>query len=67
MAHKAPGKHYREGMSVVQLMDMFPNEDSAHDWFVDQRWGKTGCHWPALWVGSHQAKQAPVHVLVPRL
>ena len=46
MAHKAPGKHYREGMSVVQLMDMFPNEDSAHDWFVDQRWGKTGCHCP---------------------
>ena len=46
MAHKAPGKHYREGMSVVQLMDMFPNEDSAHDWFVDQRWGKAGCHCP---------------------
>ena len=46
MAHKAPGKHYREGMSVVQLMDMFPNEDSAHDWFVDQRWGKEGRYCP---------------------
>ena len=46
MAHNAPGKHYREGMSVVQLMDMFPNEDSAHDWFVDQRWGKEGRHCP---------------------
>ena len=36
MAHNAPGKNYREGMSVVQLMDMFPNEDSAHKWFVDR-------------------------------
>ncbi len=46
MAHNAPGKHYREGISVVQLMDMFPNEDAAHKWFVDQRWGKAGRHCP---------------------
>ena len=35
MAHKAPGKHYREGMSVVQLMDMFPDEDAAHGPILD--------------------------------
>ena len=46
MAHKAPGKHYREGMSVVQLMDMFPDEDAAHGWFAEQRWGKAGRHCP---------------------
>ena len=46
MAHKAPGKHYREGMSVVQLMDMFPDEDAAHGWFAEQRWGKADRHCP---------------------
>ena len=46
MAHKAPGKHYREGMSLVQLMDLFPTEEAAHDWFVEQRWSKTGRHCP---------------------
>ena len=46
MAHKAPGKHYREGISVVQLMDMFPNEDAAHKWFIAQRWGKADRHCP---------------------
>ncbi len=46
MAHKAPGKHYREGMSLVQLMDLFPTEEAAHDWFVEQRWSKPGRHCP---------------------
>ena len=46
MAHKAPGKHYREGMSLVQLMDLFPTEEASHDWFVEQRWSKAGRHCP---------------------
>ena len=46
MAHKAPGKHHREGMSLVQLMDLFPTEEAAHDWFVEQRWSKTERHCP---------------------
>ena len=54
MAHKAPGKHYREGMSVVQLMDMFPDEDAAHEWFAEQRWGKAGRHCPRC--GSVETK-----------
>ena len=54
MAHKAPGKHYREGMSVVQLMDMFPDEDAAHGWFAEQRWGKAGRHCPRC--GSVETK-----------
>ena len=29
MAHKTPGKSSREGITLVQLADMFPNEDSA--------------------------------------
>ena len=46
MAHEAPGKHYREGMSLVQLMDLFPTEEAAHDWFVEKRWSETGRHCP---------------------
>ena len=46
MAHEAPGKHYRGGMSLVQLMDLFPTEEAAHDWFVEQRWSKTERHCP---------------------
>ena len=32
MAHKAPGKAQREGITVVQLADMFPDEDTAAAW-----------------------------------
>ena len=46
MAHSAPGKHYREGISLVGLMDMFPDEDTAHAWFAAQRWGETGRYCP---------------------
>ena len=38
MAHKAPGKAYREGMSLVQAMRMFPNDEAAEAWFVRVRW-----------------------------
>ena len=30
--HKAPGKAHREGITVVQLMDMFPDEEAARQW-----------------------------------
>ena len=38
MAHKAPGKHYREGLSLVQLTRMFPDDTAAENWFIDTRW-----------------------------
>lgn len=39
MAHKAPGKSDREGISLIQLFRMFPDEDSARAWFEAARWG----------------------------
>ena len=30
MAKKAPGKAHRKGLTIVQLMDMFPTEESRH-------------------------------------
>ena len=38
MAHKAPGKSSREGITLVQLADMFPDEDSARQWFESRIW-----------------------------
>ena len=38
MAHKAPGKHYREGLSLVELTQLFPDNTKAEQWFVETRW-----------------------------
>ena len=41
--HKAPGKHYRKGMTLSQLADMFPNDQAAEEWFIKQRWPNEIC------------------------
>ena len=38
MAKKAPGKHHREGISLLELAEMFPDDDSATQWFESIRW-----------------------------
>ena len=38
MAHKAPGKSDREGISLKKLMAMFPDEDAARSWIEAQVW-----------------------------
>lgn len=38
MARKAPGKHYRKGISLVDLFAMFPDDATAEKWFIQQRW-----------------------------
>ena len=38
MAQKAPGKHFRKGISLMDLFEMFPDDDTAEAWFVAQRW-----------------------------
>lgn len=41
MASKAvnsPGKAYRDGVTLVQLMDMFPDERAATEWFESIIW-----------------------------
>ena len=29
MSHNAPGKHYRKGLSMVELTKMFPDDETA--------------------------------------
>ncbi len=38
MAQKAPGKSHREGISLIELAEMFPDEAAAVAWFEDIRW-----------------------------
>ena len=38
MTHQVPGKSDREGISLMALADMFPDEDSARLWFEAHVW-----------------------------
>ena len=38
MAKKGPGKAHREGLTVIELGDMFPDEATAVAWFEDAIW-----------------------------
>ena len=33
-----PGRSYRNGISIIKLFDMFPNDCEAEKWFENQRW-----------------------------
>ncbi len=35
---KAPGKSHREGITIIQLMKMFPDEEAARKWFEMILW-----------------------------
>ena len=34
----APGKSHRNGITLLELAEMFPDEDSAHKWFESKIW-----------------------------
>ena len=38
MAKRAPGKHYRRGLSLMDLFNMFPDDEAAESWFIRTRW-----------------------------
>ncbi len=45
MGNKAPGKSHRKGISLLQLIRIFPDDATAEAWFVKQRWPQ-GVHCP---------------------
>ena len=58
MTHKSPGKSDREGITMVQLCDMFPTEDTALEWFEARIW-PTGRHCPRCGsTRTHEASHA---------
>ena len=38
MANNAPGKHYRQGLSIKQLTRQFSDDKTAERWFINNRW-----------------------------
>ena len=38
MAHNAPGKAHRKGITLLELADIFPDEQTARDWFEGILW-----------------------------
>ena len=44
MAQNAPGKHFRKGASLRQILKMFPDSATAEAWFAERRWnGRPAC------------------------
>ena len=56
MTKQAPGKAHREGMTLVQMMDMFPTEEAATAWFESVLWGGERCCGKC---GSVRTKEVP--------
>ncbi|MYD44964.1 MAG: IS1595 family transposase [Gammaproteobacteria bacterium] len=47
--HKGPGRHKRVGLTILEFMELFPDEETAELWFENAIWGETGrvcghCH-----------------------
>ena len=40
---KAPVKFHRKGLTVIQLLKVFPDDATAEKWFEEQRWGGDRC------------------------
>lgn len=60
MSKKAPGKAHREGMSVAELIAMFPDDATAEAWFAEQRW-PDGPHCP--FCGSLNVQSGAKHAM----
>ena len=43
MAQKAPGMAHREGISLIALMELFPDEETATKWFESTVWPEGRC------------------------
>ena len=37
-AKNAPGKHYRKGISLLEVVEQFSDDEKANEWFVARRW-----------------------------
>ena len=54
--HTAPGKAHRDGISLMGLLELFPDEDSATQWFEAQVWPAGRC---CGHCGSTRTKEVP--------
>ena len=62
MAQEVPGKHFRKGMSLIEVMRMFSDDVTAEAWFVKVRWP----HGPACpYCGSTNVLGGAKHKTMP--
>lgn len=62
MSQRAPGKHFRQGMSIKALFKLFPDDDAAAAWFVKVRWpDEIACHY----CGSVRVQTGCKHKTMP--
>ena len=40
---RAPGKSYRKGLTLKQLLNKFPTDATAEEWFIQKRWPNGIC------------------------
>ena len=58
MAQQAPGKHHREGIGLIELTELFPDEETAREWFESHVW-PDGQHCPRCGsTRTHEASHA---------
>ena len=62
MSKKAPGKYYRKGTSIFEMMRMFPDDKTAEEWFASVRWPH-GAHCPHC--GSTNVQSGAKHKTMP--
>ena len=62
MAKKAPGKHYRDGITLVELFQKFPDDATAEAWFVECRW-PDGIH--CAYCDSENVNTKATHATMP--
>ena len=62
MAQKAPGKHYRDGISLVEIFRLFPDDATAEAWFVKQFWPEGIC---CVHCGSTNVQTGAAHKTMP--
>ena len=43
MRKRAPGKAFRKGISLKQIIRLFPDNETAEQWFIAQRWPNGVC------------------------
>ena len=62
MATNAPGMHFREGISLIKLFEMFPDDAAAEAWFIHTRW-PDGMACPRC--GSTNVNEKTAHKTMP--
>ena len=62
MTHRAPGKYYRKGISLIEIFQMFPDDATAEKWFIETRW-PDGIHCP--YCGSDKIQTGCKHRTMP--